>query len=96
MDSAKLAGTDDIGLRVGKVVNQYQVAKHLDLAIDEAAFSYQRKHDSIKAEAALDGIYIIRTSVPAAQMDAPQCVRTSSCACWPTTSSGTCAEPGAN
>ena len=75
VDSAKLAGKDDIGLRVGKVINQYQVAKHFDLAIDEAAFSYQRKHDSIKAEAALDGIYIIRTSVPAAQMDAPQCVR---------------------
>ena len=47
------------------------VAKHFDLAIDEAAFSYPRKYDSIKAEAALDGIYIIRTSVPAAQMDAP-------------------------
>ena len=75
VDSAKLAGKDDIGLRVGKVINQYQVAKHFDLAIDEAAFSYQRKHDSIKAEAALDGIYLIRTSVPAAQMDAPQCVR---------------------
>ena len=75
VDSAKLAGKDDIGLRVGKVINQYQVAKHFDLAIDAAAFSYPRKHDSIQAEAALDGIYIIRTSVPAAQMDAPQCVR---------------------
>ena len=68
VDSAKLAGKDDIGVRVGKVVNQYKVAKHFDLAIDAAAFSYPRKHDSIKAEAALDGIYIIRTSVPAAQM----------------------------
>ena len=75
VDSAKLAGKDDIGVRVGKVINQYKVAKHFDLAIDEAAFSYPRKHDSIKAEAALDGIYIIRTSAPAAQMDAPQCVR---------------------
>ena len=75
VDSAKPAGKDDIGVRVGKVVNQYQVAKHFDLAIDAAAFTFQRKHDSIVAEAALDGIYIIRTSVPAAQMDAPQCVR---------------------
>ena len=75
VDSAKLAGKDDIGVRVGKVINQYQVAKHFDLAIDAAAFTCQRKHDSIKAEAALDGIYIIRTSVPAAQMDSAACVR---------------------
>jgi transposase len=75
VDAAKLAGQDNIGLRVGKVVNQYKVAKHFALVIDDAAFSFQRKHDSIATEAALDGIYIIRTSVPAAQMDAPQCVR---------------------
>lgn len=73
--AAKLAGKDNIGLRVGKIVNQYKVAKHFDLAIDDAAFSFQRKSDSIAAEAALDGIYIIRTSVAPEQMDAPQCVR---------------------
>jgi transposase len=73
--TGKLAGADKIGLRVGKLVNQYKVAKHFDLAIDDAAFGFQRKHDSIAAEAALDGIYIIRTSVPAQQMDAPECVR---------------------
>jgi hypothetical protein len=75
VDAAKLAGQDDIGVRVGEVINQYKVAKHFALAIGEAAFSFQRKHDSIAAEAALDGLYIIRTSVSAAQMDAPQCVR---------------------
>ena len=75
VDAGKLAGADAIGLRVGKVVNQYKVAKHFDLAIDEAAFTFHRKHHSITAEAALDGIYIIRTSVAAAQMDAPSCVR---------------------
>ncbi len=75
VDAAKLAGQGAIGVRVGKVVNQYKVAKHFELTIDEAAFSFQRKQDSISAEAALDGIYIIRTSVPATQMDAPDCVR---------------------
>lgn len=75
VDAAKLVGRDEIGLRVGKVVNQYKVAKHFVLAIGDATFAFERKHDRIAAEAALDGIYIIRTSVSAAQMDAPQCVR---------------------
>jgi transposase len=75
VDAAKLTGRDAIGLRVGKIINQYKVAKHFELAIGDTAFSFQRKPDSIAAEAALDGLYIIRTSVPAAQMDAPDCVR---------------------
>jgi transposase len=75
VEAAKLAGQDTIGVQVGKIVNQYKVAKHFELDIGEHAFSFQRKHDSIAAEAALDGIYIIRTSVPAAQMDASDCVR---------------------
>lgn len=75
VDAGKLAGQDKIGLRVGKVVNQYKVAKHFELVIGENTFSFARNSNSIAAEAALDGIYIIRTSVSAAQMDAPQCVR---------------------
>ena len=75
VDATKLAGAAAIGLRVGKVVNQYKVAKHFELTIGEAAFSFQRKRDSIAAEATLDGIYIIRTSVAAAKMDAADCVR---------------------
>ncbi len=75
VDAARLAGADEIGLRVGKLVNQYKVAKHFELAIGDASFTFQRKHERIAAEAALDGVYIIRTSVSAAQMDAPQCVR---------------------
>ena len=75
VDAAKLVGADAIGLRVGKVVNQYKVAKHFELAIGDNAFGFARKHDAIAAEAALDGIYIIRTSVSAAQMDASECVR---------------------
>jgi len=75
VDAGKLLGQDEIGLRVGKVINQYKVAKHFELAIGDNAFSFARKLGAIAAEAALDGLYIIRTSVPSAQMDAPDCVR---------------------
>ncbi|HZY40365.1 MAG TPA: IS1634 family transposase [Anaerolineae bacterium] len=75
VDATKLNGRDKIGLRVGKVVNQYKVAKHFDLTIGDNAFTFARKIEHIAAEAALDGIYIIRTSVPATQIDASQCVR---------------------
>ena len=75
VDAVKLAGADQIGLRVGKLINQYKVAKHFELVIGDNTFSFARKREAIAAEAALDGIYIIRTSVSAAQMDAPECVR---------------------
>ena len=75
VDAAKLKGRDAIGVRVGKSVNQYKVAKHFDLTITDTELAWARKQDSIDAEAALDGVYIVRTSVPAAQMDAPTCVR---------------------
>ena len=75
VDAGKLAGRASIGLRVGRVINQYKVAKHFTLNIEDHAFSFARNTQSIAAEAALDGIYIIRTSVPAARMHAPDCVR---------------------
>lgn len=75
VDALKLVGRDEIGLRVGKVVNQYKVAKHFDLTIGDNAFTFARKTEAIAAEAALDGIYIIRTSVPSTQMDSADCVR---------------------
>jgi transposase len=75
VDAGKLVGADQIGLRVGKVIDQYKVAKHFELAIGEASFSFARNRQSVAAEAALDGIYIIRTSVDAAQMDSADCVR---------------------
>ena len=75
VDTGKLAGQDQIGLRVGKLIDQYKVAKHFEFAIAESSFSFARKREAIAAEAALDGLYIIRTSVSAAQMDAPDCVR---------------------
>jgi len=75
VQAGKLAGADAIGLRVGKVVNQYKVAKHFELAIGANSFTFARKHEAITAEAALDGIYIIRTSVDVQRMDAADCVR---------------------
>ncbi len=75
VDAATLVGADEIGLRVGKVINQYKVAKHFELAIGDTTFTFARKREAIAAEAALDGIDIIRTSVSAAQMDAAACVR---------------------
>jgi len=75
VEAGRLRGMDAIGLRVGKVVNQYKMAKHFELAIGEDVFAFERKHDAIAEEAALDGIYVIRTSVDAQRMDAPECVR---------------------
>jgi transposase len=75
VESGRLAGQDDIGLRVGKIINKYKMAKHFDLDIKNDAFSFQRKSDSIAAETALDGIYIIRTSVSTDRMNSADCVR---------------------
>lgn len=75
VDAGKLTGADEIGLRVGKVINQYKVAKHFELDITDAALGWSRKTDNIAAEAALDGLYIIRTSLQAEQMDSASCVR---------------------
>ena len=59
-----LRGRDKIALRVGKVMNRHKMAKHLDLAIGEDSFGFSRKKDQISAEAALDGIYVVRASAP--------------------------------
>ena len=67
------AGT--IGQRVGRVVDRYKVAKHFALEIGNGAFSYRRKAEQIAAEAALDGIYVLRTSCPASQLGNAAVVR---------------------
>jgi Transposase DDE domain len=59
-----LRGTDKIALRVGKVRNKFKMAKHFDLHITDEAFTFTRNQDHIAAEAALDGIYVLRTSLP--------------------------------
>jgi transposase len=70
----RLAGADAIGVAVGKVIDKYKMAKHLTYQITDTALSYQRDQAGIAAEAALDGIYVIRTSVPATVLDAPATV----------------------
>ena len=68
--AGRLAGADKIGVAVGKVINKYKVGKHFDYQITDTSLTVQRRHDQIAAEAALDGIYVLRTSVPADQLDA--------------------------
>ncbi len=75
VQAGRLRGQDNIGVRVGKVINQYKVAKHFTLEIQDCSFSFQRQQECIAAEAALDGLYIIRTSVPISRMDSADCVR---------------------
>jgi transposase len=75
VDAGRLKKADAIGLAAGKLVNQYKVAKHFELAIGDDSFTFERKREAIAAEAALDGIYIIRTSVDATRMDSADCVR---------------------
>ena len=58
-----LGGGAAIGVRVGKVLNKYKVAKHFELAIDETSFGFTLRHDKVAGEAALDGLYVIRTGV---------------------------------
>ena len=64
-----------IALRVGKVVNQYKVGKHFELDIDDTQFSYHRKEANIHEEAALDGIYVIRTSVDSGTLTPDSVIR---------------------
>ena len=75
VEAGRLTGQDKIGVQVGKIVNRHKVAKHFELRIEDAALSWTRKQDAIDAEAALDGLYVIRTSLDAKRMDAPTCVR---------------------
>ena len=75
IENGSLAGRDKIGVRVGKVVNKYKVAKHFALSIEESGFRFERLDRQIAAEAALDGLYVIRTSVPKKQMSSAEAVR---------------------
>jgi len=65
----------DIGVRVGRVINKYHVAKHFSLTIADGRFTYARRTARITAEAALDGIYVIRTSVPESRLSDADTVR---------------------
>ena len=64
-----------IGQRVGRVINKYKVAKHFELEITDGAFTYQRKTEQIQTEAALDGLYVLRTTCPTSQLTTQAVVR---------------------
>jgi len=70
VNAGRLCGADAIGVAVGKVINKYKVGKHFHYTITDTGLTIKRRHDQIAAEAALDGIYVLRTSVPADQLDA--------------------------
>ena len=74
-EKRKLKGSEKIGLRVGKVINKFKVAKYFELEISEDKFNYKRKEEVIKQEEKLDGIYIIRTSVSSEEMDSISTVK---------------------
>jgi hypothetical protein len=74
IQAGRLVGADAIGVAVGKVIDRYKMAKHLTYQITDTTLTVGRNQAAITAEAALDGIYVIRTSVPTEKLDAPGAV----------------------
>lgn len=75
IDQGQLHGQDNIGVRIGKVINKYKVGKHFKLDIRDNDLSFEINREKVKEEAALDGIYIVRTSLSKQRMDADETVR---------------------
>ena len=71
VQSGRLKGADKIGMRVGRQINRYKMAKHFEIVIGDDSFSFSRRQAEIDAEASLDGVYVIRTNVDAERLDAP-------------------------
>ena len=71
----RLTGKAAIGVRIGKSINKYKVAKHFVLKINDKSFTFERRHDAIAQEAALDGIYVVRTSMPTKEATDEDAVR---------------------
>jgi hypothetical protein len=69
--AGKLTGAGPIGVEVGKVISRYKAGKHFAVTITDDSLTIERRQDQIDAEAALDGFYVLRTPVPASQLDAP-------------------------
>jgi len=74
VQAGQLAGAGPIGVEVGKVISRYKTGKHFTVTITGTSLAVQRRQDRIDAEAALDGFYVLRTPVPAAELDAPAVV----------------------
>jgi len=66
---------EEIALKVGRVINRYKVGKHFSLHFEDGVFRWERDQDAIEREAALDGMYVIRTSEPKRRLSAEDTVR---------------------
>jgi len=75
VEAGTLRGAARIGLALGRVVDRFKMAKHFELEIGDDHLVVTRREQAIAAEAALDGLYVLRTSVPAERLDAPSVVR---------------------
>jgi hypothetical protein len=75
VEQGTLAGEAAIGLAVGEVWNRWRMRKHFQVEISDTSFVFARKSEQIAAEAALDGIYLLRTSVPDSELPTPEVVR---------------------
>jgi hypothetical protein len=71
VQAGKLAGAGPIGVEAGKVISTYKTGKHFEITITDDSLAVQPRQDKIDAEAALDGFYVLRTPVPAGELDAP-------------------------
>ena len=71
----KPLGKADIGLKAGRILGRYKMGKHFQLTIQDGLFSWTRREETIARESALDGIYIVRTSQPQAELSAADAVR---------------------
>jgi hypothetical protein len=73
--AGRLKGRDRIGVRVGRVINRFKVAEFIRYEIGDDRLTYWIDREAVASEAALDGIYVIRTAVPASEASAAECVR---------------------
>src|ERR1700686_453633 len=81
LQSERLAKSGQIGVRIGRVVNKYKVAKHFALTIENKHFDFQIHQDQVATDATLDGVYVLRTRVPKKQLSAAGTVRSYKALC---------------
>jgi hypothetical protein len=74
VDGGQLHGADQIGLKVGRVLNKWKMAKHFDVSVTDSTLRVAKRQHAIDAEAALDGIYVLRTTLKESEMGAASVV----------------------
>jgi hypothetical protein len=71
VQAGRLTGVGPIGIEAGKVISKYKTGKHFAVTVTEDSLTVTRRQDQIDAEATLDGFHVLRTPVPAAELDGP-------------------------